>query len=62
MKTINDAYDDFRADRMTDPMLRYGTTERDVFQAGWKAANIKISPAKENVWFNTPVLDDDDPE
>jgi hypothetical protein len=61
-KTIQDAFDDFRADRLTDPMLRYNTTERDVFAAGWKAAGEKRVGVKENVWVNAPVIADEDPE
>lgn len=62
MITIQDAFDDFRADRLTDPMLRYNTTERDVFAAGWKAASQKKPNVKENVWFHAPVAQEDDPE
>jgi hypothetical protein len=62
MITVQDAFDDFRADRLTDPMLRYNTTERDVFAAGWKAAGQKKPNVKENVWFSAPVAPEDDPE
>jgi len=62
IKTVEDAFDDFRADRLTDPMLRYNTNERDVFLAGWKAASAKRKSVKENVWFTAPVAPEDDPE
>lgn len=61
-KTIEDAYEDFRADRLTDPVMRYSTTERDVFAAGWKASGQKRVGVKENVWFHAPTTEDDDPE
>jgi hypothetical protein len=62
MKTFEDAYDDFRADRLTDPVMRYNTTERDIFAAGWKASGQKRLAVKENVWVHAPVIADDDPE
>lgn len=63
MKTvIDDAYDDFWADRLTDPMLRYSATDKDIFVAGWKAAGMKKPYIKENVWFAAPVAPEDDPE
>ena len=63
MKKIDEAWDDFRADLMTDPVTRYAHTERDVFDAGWKAAQ-RRSPAsvKKSVWVNAPTAPEDDPE
>lgn len=62
IKTVEDAFDNFRADRLTDPMMRYNTNERDVFLAGWKAASVKHSPVRESAWFHAPVAPEDDPE
>ena len=63
MKKIDEAWDDFRADLMTDPVTRYAHTERDVFDAGWIAAQ-RRSPVgiKKSVWVNAPTAPDDDPE
>jgi len=62
VKTVEDAYEDFWADRITDPMRRYSSSEREVFAAGWKAASVKRKSVKENVWFYAPVAPEDDPE
>lgn len=63
MSRVEDAWNDFRADMMTDPVSRYARQERDVFIAGWKAANRRLSPnVKQSVWVNAPTLPDDDPE
>jgi len=60
---IDEAWDDFRADLMTDPVTRYAHTERDVFNAGWKAAQRRNPTAvKQSVWVNAPTAPDDDPE
>ena len=63
MSKIDEAWDDFRADLMTDPVTRYAHTERDVFNAGWKAAQRRNPNAvKQSVWVNAPIAPEDDPE
>jgi hypothetical protein len=62
VKTVEDAYEDFWADRITDPMRRYSSSEREIFAAGWKAATKKRAPIRESVWFSAPVAPEDDPE
>lgn len=63
MSKIDDAWQEFRADMMTDPVRRYSSDQRDIFAAGWKAAQRRPTPVvKESVWFNVPTLPDTDPE
>jgi hypothetical protein len=63
VKTTDDAWLDYRADKLTDPIKRYTTSERDIFEAGWVAAQKRHStPVRESVWVSAPRVDDDDPE
>lgn len=58
-----DAWDDFHADRLTDPMRRYAADERDVFMAGWRAAEKRSSaPVRQSVWITAPNAVEEDPE
>lgn len=63
MAKIDDAWQEFRADMMTDPVSRYTRNERDIFTAGWKAAQRRQpTVVKESVWFDVPTAPDTDPE
>lgn len=63
MSKIDEAWNEFRADLMTDPVVRYAHTERDVFDAGWKAAQ-RRNPVgiKRSLWVHAPTAPNDDPE
>ena len=63
MSRVEEAWNDFRADMMTDPVARYASNNRDVFIAGWRAARRRNNPnVKESQWFDAPTIPDDDPE
>jgi len=63
MSRVEEAWDDFRSDMMTDPVARYASNSRDVFVAGWRAAQRRPNPSvKESRWFNAPTAPDDDPD
>lgn len=58
-----EAWYDFRADMLTDPVRRYSHDDREIFIAGWKAAQRRNTPAmRESVWYPVPSAPDDDPE
>lgn len=63
MTKVDDAWQEFRVDMMTDPVRRYARDEKDIFAAGWKAAQRRQpTVVKESVWFDVPTPPDDDPE
>tara|TARA_R110000796_G_scaffold125868_1_gene240432 strand:+ start:699 stop:893 length:195 start_codon:yes stop_codon:yes gene_type:complete len=60
---IEEAWLDYQADSLTDPMHRYEHNHKDIFQAGWDAAQKnRVKKVRESVWVHAPVAPDDDPE
>jgi len=63
MKNTEDAWGDYLVDKLTDPVRRYNTSEREIFEAGWVAAQKRhATPVRESVWVSAPLAVDDDPE
>ena len=63
MTKVDEAWQEFRVDMMTDPVRRYSRDDRDIFAAGWKAAQRRNTPTvKQSVWFDVPTPPDTDPE
>lgn len=63
MKSTEEAWNSYRADKLTDPAKRYINDEREIFEAGWVAAQKRHPiPHKESVWFVAPSVSDEDPE
>lgn len=60
---IEEAFRDFQADTLTDPVKRYTHDDKEVFRAGWIAAQKKpVAAARQSVWISAPVAPNDDPE
>jgi len=60
---IEEAYTEYKFNKMVDPATRYSNDEREVFAAGWSASQKRpTSTVKESVWVHAPVAPDDDPE
>ena len=60
---IEDAYTEYKLNKMIDPATRYTSDEKDTFRAGWSASQKRVAPvAKESVWVNAPAAPEDDPE
>jgi hypothetical protein len=63
MKATDEAWDNFRIDKLTDPARRYIRDDREIFEAGWTAAQKRHpSPFRESVWVAVPPAPEDDPE
>jgi hypothetical protein len=60
---IEAAWTEYQFGKMIDPVHRYEHDDREIFRAGWLAAQKKNHPAyKESVWVSAPIAPDDDPE
>lgn len=60
---IEEAFAEYKLNKMIDPATRYTSNEKDIFRAGWSASQKRVAPvAKESVWVNAPVAPDEDPE
>jgi len=60
---IEEAFSNYKINKMVDPATRYSNDEREVFAAGWSASQKRpTSTVKESVWVHAPVAPDDDPE
>lgn len=63
MRTTEDAWNTYRVDKMTDPAKRYIHDDREIFEAGWVAAQKRhTGNFKESVWVAAPPAPEDDPE
>jgi hypothetical protein len=63
MRATEDAWLQYRTDKLTDPARRYINDDREIFEAGWVAAQKRHpAPYKESVWVPAPTAIDDDPE
>lgn len=63
MRTTEAAWEDFRVDKMTDPARRYIHDDREIFEAGWLAAQKRHpAPHRESVWVSAPPAVEEDPE
>ena len=60
---IEEAYTEYKFNKMVDPATRYTHDDRDVFRAGWSASQKKETNfVKESVWVHVPVAPEDDTE
>ena len=63
MKSTEEAWNQYRVDKLTDPARRYIKDEREIFEAGWRAAQKRHpAPYKESVWIAAPNASEEDPE
>lgn len=63
MKTTESAWGDYLADKMTDPAKRYIRNDREIFEAGWVAAQKRHpNSVRESVWVSAPSAPEEDPE
>ena len=60
---IEEAFSNYKINKMIDPATRYSNDEREVFAAGWSASQKKETNfVKESVWVHVPVAPEDDTE
>lgn len=60
---FSEAWLDYQADSLTDPMHRYEHNHQEIFRAGWTAAQKKtIGNIRESIWVHAPIANDEDPE
>jgi hypothetical protein len=60
---IEEAFREFQVDTLTDPVKRYTHDDKEIFRAGWVAAQKKPAPAlRESVWVAAPIAPEDDPD
>jgi len=63
MSKADEAWVEYQFEKMVDPVKRYTHDDKEIFEAGWRAATKPVSVnVKESVWVHAPVAPDDDPE
>jgi hypothetical protein len=60
--SLEEAWQNFRADVMTDPQYRYTHDHKEIFRAGWRAGQTNHPAGTRSVWITAPDAIDDDPE
>ena len=60
---VDQAWMDYQADALTDPMYRYSHDHKAIFRAGFMASQKKHVGIKESVWITAPAVPEEvDPE
>ena len=60
---LEQAWMDYQADALTDPMYRYSHDHKAIFRAGYVASQKRHVGIKESVWVSAPQAPEEvDPE